>query len=189
MATKPCQECGTEVSTSAKLCPHCGKKSPTGGLNLSAKLFVGFIALLAIGQIVSQSSEQSPTADVTTAAMLPTPPVDTTLSFASIRHQMRSDLTEAQFKALARGLEGRRVRWRGWVEDVNEKALGGYELWIDMDSPSDAISVQDVTFDVPADLALSYRKDSRVSFEGTIDNIMNVLGSLQVELKDASVLR
>lgn len=188
MAMKPCRECGTEVSTSAKVCPHCGKKSPADRLNLPAKLFVGFIAILAIWQVVSQSSGQSPTADIATAAVVPTPPVDTTLSFADIRRQMRSDLTEAQFNALARSLEGRRVRWRGWVEDVNEKALGGYELWIDMDRPSDAMSVQDVTFDVPADLALSYRKDSRVSFEGTIDEVMNVLGSLQVELKDARVL-
>src|SRR5688572_2860517 len=28
MALKPCRECGAQVSTSAKTCPHCGVKSP-----------------------------------------------------------------------------------------------------------------------------------------------------------------
>jgi ribosomal protein L40E len=30
MALKPCRECGQEVSTDAKSCPHCGTKHPTG---------------------------------------------------------------------------------------------------------------------------------------------------------------
>jgi hypothetical protein len=29
MALKPCRECGLDVSTSAKTCPHCGVRSPT----------------------------------------------------------------------------------------------------------------------------------------------------------------
>lgn len=28
MAMKPCRECGTEVSTKAKTCPHCGVDHP-----------------------------------------------------------------------------------------------------------------------------------------------------------------
>ena len=27
MALKPCKECGKEISTSAKVCPHCGKET------------------------------------------------------------------------------------------------------------------------------------------------------------------
>ena len=99
------------------------------------------------------------------------------------------NLTEAQFKAVARGLEGRSIRWRGWVEDVNEKMFGGYELWVDMDSPNVIISVQDVTFDVSENLALSLRKDAPVSFEGTIRSVMNVIGSLSVQLTNAVVLQ
>ena len=29
MALKPCRECGANVSTEAKICPHCGVRSPT----------------------------------------------------------------------------------------------------------------------------------------------------------------
>ena len=102
---------------------------------------------------------------------------------------MLNNLTEAQFNALARGVEGRRVRWSGWVEDVNEKMFGGFEVWVDMDSPAQMISVQDVTFGVPQSIALSLRKDSRLTFEGTIASVLNVFGSLQVTLKDARVLQ
>ena len=31
MALKPCKECHQEVSTSAKVCPHCGRKNPRQG--------------------------------------------------------------------------------------------------------------------------------------------------------------
>ena len=32
MALKACRECGKEVSTEARTCPHCGVKDPTGSL-------------------------------------------------------------------------------------------------------------------------------------------------------------
>jgi len=49
---KQCKECGKEVSTAAKVCPHCGKKYPTGGLTLPAKIFLIIIALFAFGKII-----------------------------------------------------------------------------------------------------------------------------------------
>jgi len=30
MAMKPCKECGTSISTEAKVCPHCGISDPAG---------------------------------------------------------------------------------------------------------------------------------------------------------------
>jgi hypothetical protein len=45
MALKKCKECGKEVSTSAKTCPHCGVKDP--GVGAKEKL-IGFIILLLI---------------------------------------------------------------------------------------------------------------------------------------------
>lgn len=96
-------------------------------------------------------------------------------------------MTEAQFNQRSDELKGQRVEWSGWVEDVNEKLLGGYELWVDMDDPSILISVQDVQFDIPDELALQLQKDQRVDFTGTIRSIINLLGSTQVTLENVSV--
>jgi hypothetical protein len=56
---KKCKECGIGVSTSAKVCPHCGKKYPTGGLTWPAKIFLILILLVAIGEFVGNCN-QSP---------------------------------------------------------------------------------------------------------------------------------
>ena len=192
---KPCKECGKEVSASAKKCPNCGKPHPTNNLDLIAKVFgLSLVVLFVFAIVGNEDPKTTPQAtrafpDATPQATPARPAVDATISFASMRQQMRGNLTEAQFKAVARGLEGRRIRWRGWVEDVNEKMFGGYELWVDMDSPNVTISVQDVTFDIPDNLALSLRKDAPVRFEGTIRSVTNVMGSLSVRLTDAVVLQ
>lgn len=106
--------------------------------------------------------------------------------YETIRLEMER-MTEAQFKNYARELKGKQVTWTGWVEDVNEKAFGGYELWVDMDPPDKAFSVQDVTFDVPDELALKFQKDQVVSFSGTVTLVMDVIGSTQVSLSNVSV--
>jgi len=54
MALKPCRECKTEISTSAKTCPHCGVKWPSGGYNWNVPvgLFI-VIALMILGASIS----------------------------------------------------------------------------------------------------------------------------------------
>lgn len=42
MAMKPCRECGEQVSTQAKACPHCGTPHPA---NKAALLGSGLTAL------------------------------------------------------------------------------------------------------------------------------------------------
>jgi hypothetical protein len=59
MAIKKCKECGMGVSTSAKVCPHCGKKYPTGGFTWPAKIFLIFILLVVIGQLFGHSDQSS----------------------------------------------------------------------------------------------------------------------------------
>lgn len=44
MALVQCKECKGEVSSSAKTCPHCGKKLKMGWF---AKLLIGVVALVA----------------------------------------------------------------------------------------------------------------------------------------------
>lgn len=59
MGIKQCKECGIGVSASAKVCPHCGKKYPTGGFTWPAKIFLIFILLMAIGKFVGNSNRSS----------------------------------------------------------------------------------------------------------------------------------
>jgi hypothetical protein len=106
------------------------------------------------------------------------------VTYEEIRNAMKS-MTNAQFKAYVSTLEGKKIQWIGFVEDVKEN----YELWIDMDSPSVLLSVQDVTFKIPKALALSLRKDQKIEFEGIISSVFEVLGSCQVSLKSAKVIK
>lgn len=47
MSVKPCHECGNQVSTEAKACPHCGAKpkKPTSILNLVLVSLIGFAVI------------------------------------------------------------------------------------------------------------------------------------------------
>jgi len=110
------------------------------------------------------------------------------ISFADIKYNM-TNMTELQFKEYVKSLEGKTIRWNGWVEEVEEKLFGGYKVLIDMDSPSDIASVQDITFEVPKEQAISLKKDEMITFEGKISSILNILTSLQVSLDNARIVK
>ncbi|WP_416777810.1 zinc-ribbon domain-containing protein [Xenorhabdus budapestensis] len=80
MALKKCKECGKEVSTSAKTCPHCGVKDP--GVGAKEKLG-GFIVLfLIIGGIWFYFSGDDETNDTKTVSATKTcAPTDTQCLF------------------------------------------------------------------------------------------------------------
>lgn len=58
MALKKCKECGKDVSTSAKLCPNCGKINPTEGTSKAAILFIVFLAVLALTEMIGPSESE-----------------------------------------------------------------------------------------------------------------------------------
>lgn len=116
----------------------------------------------------------------------PTQPISD-LSFWEIR-QTKQGLTDIQWEAYNKSLEGKRIRWTGYVEDVTKPIFGGYKVLVDMDPPSDTLSVQDIYFSIPKEQAASVQKDSAITFEGTIDAVMSVLGSIQISLKDAYIV-
>lgn len=121
------------------------------------------------------------------AIATPKPETTTSISFKEIRHNMEV-MTDLQFEEYAKTLIGKRVGWSGYVEDVKQKFLGGYEVWIDMDSPDELFSVQDITFEVSREQALSLKKDSRIKFVGTISFVMNLFTSLQISLDQVKVI-
>lgn len=118
-------------------------------------------------------------------------PTSTPAPMAPPYNEIRSTvegMTEAQWKAYLPTLEGNIVaNWSGWVEDVDVKLFGDYELWVDMDSPDELFSIQDVTFIIPEDVALELQKDQKVTFSGVIDRASNVLGSVQIDLLDVEL--
>lgn len=109
------------------------------------------------------------------------------ISFHAIRNNMNR-MTDVQFKEYTKSLVGKKVTWVGWVDESKEKLFGGYECWIDMDSPKE-MSVQDVTFSINKKVALKLQKDKRVQFTGKIKSINDILGSCQVTLESARILR
>src|SRR5664279_434494 len=48
MALKSCKECGSKISTSAKVCPSCGKPQTTTTKKVALWIWVGAFGLFAI---------------------------------------------------------------------------------------------------------------------------------------------
>lgn len=62
MAMKQCKECGADVSSSAKVCPQCGKKLKHTGL----RVFLGLIVVLfALGALASMGGNTTQTSSQT----------------------------------------------------------------------------------------------------------------------------
>jgi hypothetical protein len=62
MAMKPCRECGREVSTEAKVCPHCGKSAPTGKkLGCWGIGCLSVVVLIAISTMIPTSDSNDST--------------------------------------------------------------------------------------------------------------------------------
>jgi hypothetical protein len=58
MALKPCRECKLQVSTTAKICPHCGVRNPTS--NPSRRAIVALLVILAIMIFGAINQTQTP---------------------------------------------------------------------------------------------------------------------------------
>jgi hypothetical protein len=104
-------------------------------------------------------------------------------SFSEIRRKMKG-MTSVQWDRYQETLKGTAVDWTGWVDEVRETLLGKYEVWIDMDPPSEMISVYDVSFHVSEETALRFCVDDKIRFDGRIKRVSNVLGSCSVDVSE-----
>lgn len=73
MALKRCKECGREISTEAKVCPHCGKKNPTGERIGCIAAVLILLAVAAVMSIFSHDESTSAT-DSDRSAVTSRPP-------------------------------------------------------------------------------------------------------------------
>lgn len=69
MALVKCDECGQQVSTSARACPHCGAP-PKAGTRQRAALLAAVVAG-AVGVVVSATQTSGEGTWLTTAVILP----------------------------------------------------------------------------------------------------------------------
>lgn len=61
MALRPCKECGQQISSDAKTCPHCGKKVPSSTAAIGCLIVIGlFVLLPVIGRLGSPSGSTGP---------------------------------------------------------------------------------------------------------------------------------
>jgi hypothetical protein len=60
MALRPCKECQKQISTDAKVCPHCGKKIGSSGGNGCLLSILGVILLGAIGTVFDKNDKSTP---------------------------------------------------------------------------------------------------------------------------------
>lgn len=58
MALAKCRECGAQISTEARACPHCGKKDPTGRHTSPAAW--GCLAVIVLAIILATLEPDSP---------------------------------------------------------------------------------------------------------------------------------
>jgi len=90
MATRKCKDCGNQVSTRAKQCPHCGApvKKKSGCLGVIVLLFLVFVVIGIISSSVDQKPKpkpstpapraHSPSVPTTPTALTATPSASTT---------------------------------------------------------------------------------------------------------------
>jgi hypothetical protein len=146
------------------------------------------------GSVPRQATFPWPTSTpVSTDGAVPTPgststptstPPAIAPSYWEIEEHMKA-MAKAEWDGYVDELEGTRANnWIGWIEDVRKTASGEYELRVDVDSPDVIFSGHNVTFGVPDEAAQQVDKDQQITFSGRIESVENVLGSLQIRLRE-----
>lgn len=72
MALRPCKECGREISTDAKTCPHCGKGRPT---SRTTRLGILLVGILIFSVYTAFNMERLPESTGRTASEIASPSV------------------------------------------------------------------------------------------------------------------
>ncbi|MBM4047085.1 MAG: hypothetical protein FJ279_18440 [Planctomycetes bacterium] len=109
------------------------------------------------------------------------------IEFVDIRKAMK-EMTSVQWEEYTKNLQGKTITWTGWVEDVKKTFTGKYKCLVDMDPPTDQMSVYDVTFRLSESEAKGLKKDDKIRFKGTIKTVVRALESLAIDLDFAAIL-
>ena len=105
------------------------------------------------------------------------------IPFEKIR-DVSSQLTDIQFNELKQALDGKKVKWSGYIVEVKEGGLGGYEVYIDVDLPENS-STYDISLWYSLfmkDFVTTLEKGKKIEFEGEISKMEKISDRLVITL-------
>ncbi len=154
MALKKCVECGKEISSSAKICPHCGKRNPTIS---SLQKFITFILFCFIIFIVFKISS-SDSNDITNKNLLLPPTVQN--DFHNVNSDFPAKYSEASNeiqksnvfnycnntrKSFAKKIGYQISDWVGKITSIKTDQ-GGDNAFIEIESNADNFKIEYRTY-------------------------------------------
>lgn len=89
MALRPCKECKAQISSDAKICPHCGKKQDLGSGTGCLAIIIVLLALGVFARIVSLNDTGSNSG--TTPTSSPVDPKQEALSQVTLTYTWTKD--------------------------------------------------------------------------------------------------
>jgi hypothetical protein len=167
MAIKKCKECGKEVSTSAKFCPHCGKKYPVGGWTLPAKIGLVIFVLWAVGYMFGNnhdsSNSSSSQATVSQSAQV--------VSIETLLGQYKDN--EVRADGLFKGVV---IQTTGIVDDVKKDITDSMYVTIGTGRQFEIPQLQCFFNDTAAASLARLNKGTKITVKGVVKGLMfNVL--------------
>lgn len=160
MALKPCKECGREISTEAKACPHCGKQNPTG--MKTSPLAMGclvLIVLVIVGKIISSGNSGSSSTPQSTPSRETQLAARTQVASVSATEMWRQ--YEANEVAADNYYKGRVFRVTGTVQSIDKDFMDN--IVIHLASPNEFMPTSATVDKSGASHAASLQKGQRVS--------------------------
>jgi hypothetical protein len=157
MALKPCKECGREISTEARTCPHCGKKNPTGQkTSLVAMGCLVLLVLLVIGVVTfSTGSRSSISTNQSHQARLAARPVVGSVTAMTLWRQYEANEVSAD-----NYYKGRVFRVSGTVQSIDKDFLDN--IVVRLESPNEFMSTSATIDGSGATRAAQLRKGDHV---------------------------
>jgi hypothetical protein len=107
--------------------------------------------------------------------------------FETMRQRARG-MSKDDFAAYSRPFNGYYAQWSGWVTKKDELSFGGYDVWIDMDSPGGRTDPE-VSFYLSDEAGRSLRTGQKITVKGKIAYLELMAGSgLQVAIEGARLI-
>jgi hypothetical protein len=159
MAVVNCKKCKSQVSTTSKTCPVCGKpiKEPIHRWIIVAAI-IGILYLIGSGSIDNKRTKPSyKISDV---------------SYEEIKAVVEdSSLTTAQLENKLSRYNGIYIKWTGRVFEAKQGLTKKHEIWVDMDG-----NLQDVILNTTEEILLSVNKGEEITFVGKITKVDRFFG-------------
>jgi len=140
--------------------------------------------LVAITLMLFSCGRSQDTGKRTATEPVGTPKPISDLTFTGIRQQRKDAIKIEDWERYRDTLIGQRVQWTGRVLHVTEPQKAGepYEIAIDMDPAGIQFSYDDVIFLLPKDQAIKLAKDQEITFQGDIQEISEMKGTVDLVL-------